>query len=34
VVERAGLVWACLGARAVPPPLPVDQLRVFCVQRE
>ncbi|WP_119421304.1 Rieske 2Fe-2S domain-containing protein [Desertibaculum subflavum] len=42
VVERAGLVWAYLGARAVPPPLPefeaarlpADQLRVFCVQRE
>src|SRR5262249_40856175 len=42
VVERSGLVWAYMGAREVPPPLPVleplllpgEERNLFCVQRE
>jgi phenylpropionate dioxygenase-like ring-hydroxylating dioxygenase large terminal subunit len=42
VVERSGLVWTYMGAREVPPPLPVfeplllasEERNLFCVQRE
>jgi phenylpropionate dioxygenase-like ring-hydroxylating dioxygenase large terminal subunit len=42
VAERAGLVWAYMGPREAPPPLPVfeplllpaEERNLFCVQRE